>query len=707
MDARALISWRIPATQPFFPIGIRYIGYDDRAIIITYAAHTVSTFIFRNFSEDIRTDKAAHKNYLHKSFFPEHIKDIIVGKNESAILLQNGQIKYFDSAKNLMDAQHLSGVKSICSTTQNGFVLIKLGSNGSDFFLELHPDSFRDEASNIQSKMRRTFNISFDEIMGLQNTWHYSCFKIKELHFHPLVDNPFLQILLPDDIGDVNGCNEGNDSTILFLSIDNTFCSVHIDSIAKQPIVNPIVMCFTKIIDFWASKNLIFLLLESGTLEVLHAKYGESSTSKKSYYFGSNIQSYDYYEELFIFSNGSCVQYGLIEINHQTGEIDFNRKSIGLPGIVALTYLPAFQLTLMVSENCRFYSIWIQKKEKNIKQWTLIDDVQNHLLNVKYHLITLVSAYENLLEQQLQQQQALNVLKLKQSAIKTIQRNGNTGINYHFVAACSVTRNLPIQRHRNDSFTNIINVSNSLAYDQKMSFFVSIVICHTVMYANEFDANLWRLCCRWLNDKNEHVYANIELKKGQLSQPFPLTFIIHLQQKCLPNFILDISTVAIASKYDPNQSSVLISFPVRVEQPNYCDMMNISVSKFVEASSSNMDEENLICTVLALKSISLDEIFADKFDLDNGTQAKTLQCDERKAYTLYFLKQTLTAVLNPENGTLHLITKYVDLMQSFKKHLHGKIEKKLITQNNEQNVSVSMDALKAYCVSNIYLSNMF
>lgn len=691
MDARSLTSWRIPATQPFFPIGMRCIGYDDKAIIITYAAHTVNAFIFRNFSEDIKNDKPAHKTYLHKSFFPEHIKDIIVGTNESAILLENGRIKYFECAKKLLPVAYMSGIKSICSTTQNGFVLVKMESSGSDFFLEFHPDSFRD----VGSKMRQTFNISFDKIMELQNTWHQSVFKLKELH----VDHHLLRTLLPDNIEKVNSCNEGKG---LFLSIDNTFCLIHFNNDGNQPLVNPIVMCSTKIFDFWASKNLIVLLLECGTLELLYVSPSESTISKKNFYFGSNIPAYDYHEDLFIFSNGLNVEYGVIEINPRTGEINFNRKCICLPGIVCLAYLPQFHLTLMVSENCRFYSMRIQNDKQNVKQWAVIDDVQNHLLNVKYHLIELTDAYDNLFKQQLQQQQALNVLKLKQIDKNTIQSNSNTDINYHFVAACSVTRNLPI--NLNVINLNVINVSNSLACDRKISFFVSIVICHTVMYANEFDANLWRLCCRWLNDKNEHVYANIELKKRQLSQPFPLAFILNLQQKRLPSFILDISTV-VALKNDPNHSSsVQISFPVRVEQPDYCKMMNVTASKFVE-TSSDTDHGNLFCTALALKSISFDDIFADKLDLEKETKTNILQNDGPKAYTLHLLGETLTAVYIPGNGTLHLITKYVDLMHSFKKYLHGKVEQKLITQSSEQNVKVSVDALKAYCVSKIYYDN--
>lgn len=688
MDVQSLNSWRIKSPQPFYPIGIRCIGNDDkdRAVII-YAAHTVNTFIFRNFGEDIKNDKAAHKSYLHKSFFPDRIKNIVVGTNESAILLENGRIMCFTSAKKLMTLEYLSGVKSLCST-RNGFVIIKTSSDGMEFSVEFHPDAFQDNVADMQ---RRQINISFDKIPELQNTWHHSCFKIKELPFKP-IENPFLKAIFPEDIEPTSG----TDNLFYFLSIDNSFCSIHL--VDETHIVNPILMCTTKIVDFWAasSGDHILLLLENGTLDILYLKCDEFIISKKSLYFGNKIQAYEFFEGVIILSDGLNVEYGMIEFEKDTEEFRFNKKTISLPGIVALTYLPKFALILLVSENCRFYSISMQDKKKNMETgWFEIDEnVQNQLSNVKYELIELIDTHDNLLDQQNQQKHIFNVIKLKHNDINAIQ-NDNDEIKNRFIAACAVTQSSPIQQRPHDTRINTINISNSLAYDRKTSFFVTITICHTVRYANEFGTNLWSLCCRWLNDKHENVYANIKLDESQLSSTQPMMLIIHLQQKHLPCFHMDISTIVRGG--NQNQSSVYINFPVQIEQPDYCELMTVSIAQS-EQYLTEIGDKNLICTIPS--PIPLHEIFGDKLDLEERAEvASRLKSTGSKAYTIYLLGKLLTAIHNTDTKTLRLVTRDATLMNLFKKHVHRKVEMILIGQNRMQHVTVAPDTLKEYYVS--------
>ncbi|XP_055302793.1 uncharacterized protein LOC129568652 isoform X1 [Sitodiplosis mosellana] len=687
VNVHHLSSWKITSKQPFYPIDITCIGNDDKVrAVTTYAAHTVNTFIFRNFGEDMESNKPAHRSYLHKSFFPEHIIDIAVGTNESAILTNSGHIKYFTSSKNLMTVEYLSGVKSICAT-RNGFALIKTSFDGTEFFVDFHPGTFQDNEPD-----ERGYNISFEKIIELQNTWHQCRFKIKELQFIGPSVNQFLRTIIPNELGAVN---ENNDS-FLFLAIDNSFCSIHI--IDEKPVVNPIVMCTTKIVDFWSGKNSdnIILLLESGTLEILYLNSGETTISKWNFYFGSEIQSYHYHEGLFMFSNGLDIEYGLIEFKKEFDVFKLKRKSIALSGIVAMTYLVEFKKILCVSENCHFFLVSIRMEEKiRTSSWIEIDrNIQKQLSNVKYQLIELSDAFDNLVDEQKEKQRILHVVKLKRNDMEDIE-NDIGEIRYRFVAACTVTQNPSIQRHH-ESHLNMIYISNSLVYDRTTSFFVTITICYTVRYANEFNANLWSLCCRWLNDKHENVYVNVKLNESQLSQAVPLTLVIHLQQKQLPCFHVNISTAVRAG------NSVHLNFPVRVDQPDYCEMMNVSMSQ-VDQASIEKDGKSLVCSVLVPKSVPLDEIFAEKLNLESRTKAMTLKCGEQKMYTINLLKNTLTATYFPESETLRLVTKSADFMCSFKKHLHRKIETKL-SSLEYQDVMVSVEALKQYCSADNHLN---
>lgn len=572
MAVSRLKSWRIDSSQPFRPAGIRFIGDNtNNHAVITYAAHNVNTFIFRNFIDDIKNDKPPHKSYLHKPFFPERISDIIIGTNESVVLFDNGQIKSFTSTKTLMTVEYLSCIKSICAT-RNGFVLIKSSIDGAEFFVEFHPDPFHEQE-------RKKINISFEKVMELQNTWQQSQFKIKEL-------GVLRTAILLDICAMAGSCD-----SILFLSIDNNFCCLIVEE--ESYIVNILKTCTSRIVDFWSSSDgdYIMLFLESGAIEILYAN--SKNSDKISVHCGTNIQAHLHYGDMFFFSNNDYVECIMFE--KEIDEFKFNRQGFTLPGIVAITYLPELKLILCISENCSFYSISLQDKKK--QHWIEIDgDMQKQLANLKYELVELTDAYETVWDQQQQQKQIQNVIKLKQS-------DELAEINYRFVGYCSVMQTSPIQQPFSDD--SFIYISNSLIYEHSTSFFVCISISYTTKYANEFDANLWRLCCRWLNDKLEHVYANIGLKKGQLSAKSPLTLIIHLKQKHLPNFHIDLLAVSNGS------TCVQINFPVDVKQPNYCEMMNISNAVEMDLISNDMNGSSLISTISIPSSMSIDKILGE------------------------------------------------------------------------------------------------
>lgn len=576
MTVKNLQTWRIETTQPFYPVGITCIGNDanSRALIV-FAAHNVNTFIFRKFLDDIKHNRPAHKSHLHKSFFPDRIKDVLVGTNESAILFENGSIKRFTSTKTLKTVPYLSCVKTICAT-RNGFVLIKTSGDGSEFFVEFISDSF--EEDNEQS--RKKFNISFEKVVELQSTWNRSMFIIKELAVN---QNTIVKMAANADDAVVA---LGSIDCSLFLSIDNNFCYLVCN---EECIVNVLSISPAKIVNFWSSRdgNYILLFLQSGTIEILYLDSEQGGVNKECIYCGNGIRTYYFFDDKFFFSNGvyvECIMFGM-----QSGE-QFNRQCFSLPGIVALTFVPELQVVLCVSENCCFYSIAIKDKDLCVGEWFEINsDRQTQISNLKYDVIELSEAYAALLDKQQQQRQAHRAIKLNQCEERAEK-------NYHFVGYCSVTQRPPTPPP-DDSF---IYIPNSLVHDRASSFFVCISISYTTKYANEFDANFWRLYCIWLNDKHEYVYANIKLKRGHLFAQSPLTLIIHLNQKHLPNFHIDLSCVGSGS------SLVHINFPVKVKQPNYCDIMHISKPTQIDRALINTSD--IIYTVSALGSMSTAKI---------------------------------------------------------------------------------------------------
>lgn len=660
-----LTTWNIQPEQQFYPIGISSIGENTNLVITTYAAHTVNTFIFRNFTEHIRNDRPPHKCFLHKTLFPDRIKEIALGSKESAILLENGTVMYFKSPKKLVTVEYLSDVKSICSS-KNGFVSICTSPQGNQFFIEFHSDVF--QINESQLAQRKRFEIPLNSLTELQNTWNQSRVKIKELCF----DNgrKFLHKILSHDIDVIN---ENND-TCLFLSIDKSFCSIHV--LNDELCVNPIVKFNTEILDFWSFDNYILVLLENGCLEIIHSHGGESGVSKKSLYIGyEGVLAYHFHEGMFIYSNGACLEYGLIELfNDDT--LRFQRKSINLPGIAAAMYLPQFELILCVNENCQYYYVAMQTDmDKRKPGWIEIDDkMQKRLTSVRLKLIELADNYGSIVDEQTQQKRILNVIQMK-------RYDGiiDDEINCRFVAACSVmTQNLP---HYYDSSKNMIYVANSMAYDRETSFFVAITISNSVRYANEFDTKLWSLCCRWLNDKQENVYANIKLVKGQLSNTVPLKVIIHFQQSHLPSFQLELSSMLDFNNFN-NPSRHIFNFPVHVDQqPNYCDIVNPCVSTL-------NDRKCLVCTLSMPKSIPIVDLL-QKFEKKN----------QPHVYNAHLLGKFLTAVYCPEAQTLRLFSKNANVMHFFKIMLLQSIHENLSNQGYGYVVKIPNDSLKAYFVS--------
>lgn len=685
MPIKNIASWKIPNTQPFFPLGIHCIGVDNDKAILTYAHHTVNTQIFRNFNDALTNDNEPHKTYLHTSLYPDCIKDVIVGNTESIILLNDGRIMYFTSPKKLMTVKYLSGVKTICCC-QNGFALIKLSQNGSEFFIEIHPDAFQGQNAGVIG--RKTYNITFDKIPELESTWHQTRFKIKELHFNNAKENFFLKSIFPDDIliDDDNGCDR-----FLFVSMDKTFCSLHL--IGDDHLINPITQCNANILDFWPSNDgqQIFLLLDNGAMELFYLKVNSNEVTKQHFYFGAELSAFHFHENIFYFSTGLLIEYGCFKLNEKSEKFLFHRNSVELPGIVALTYLPDFQFLLGVSENRLFYRISTKPKQSTDAEWIEVNDqTQKKLRNVKYELNGLAEAYDNLLDRQRQHQQLLDIIKLKKTD-KTTINSGDDSVKYRFMAKCIVNRMPPIQRH-NDTFTNLINLENPLPYDRMKSFFVNITIT-AITYAKEFDNDLWYLRCRWLNDKCEDEYANIRLINGMLSKP--LTFIIHLQEQHLPKFDLNLFTMNDMGK----SAAIHIDFPVYVEQPDYCEMMDIDMAN-VKATEIRADDFSVIGTIYVPKIISLNDLISEKLVSDDANKKSTMKSN---VFVVYLLGMELTGVYYDDKEMLRLMSNSAELMHAFKQYICQRIENKLIVLGQTMNMRVITDVLKAYRVSSINL----
>lgn len=682
MSAKALSSWRIATTsQPFYPISIQCIGFEAEYAISIYTVHTVNTFIFRNFLDAIEMDKPPQKCYLHASLEPLSIQEVTVGANESIILMTNGQLKFFQTPKKLVTVEYLNSVKTICST-RDGFALIKSSANGAQFFVEMHPDKF--QATELEPSDTKMYDISFDG-SNCQNTWHRSQFKIKELHFPSPASNKFLARILRGEVE----LNEQSDDRFLFFSIDNNLFSLQLD--AAEHFVIPIVTCAANIVDFWASKNgnWLAVMLNSGAMMLICLDEDGCDIHHELVYFGSEMTAFAFSADLFIYSNDALIEWLDIELNEEQVKFEFRRDSAILPGIAALTILAEFSIALAISENCQCYAIklpaWEQRAaagkstSDEARKWLAVDrQMVKQLQKLKLNLIELTQAYDNLQSRQVRYQHMFDAIKLKRADDGSNSKTTTT--KARFVASCLATKTPPSLSACEES--QAINIVGSLAYDRNSSFFVQISMV-PVIYANEFNTSIWNLRCRWLNDMRENEYANAQLTTESLLQP--LKFIVHLRQRHLPEFELDVNAIV-----KIGQSDINLSFPVHLTQPNYCDLLQV----MPVPSLGPMNHHNeLVCTMRLPQGLALSDLFHGKSTTHSASR-KT----ENSAYEIRLLGKRLTLTRQADDAQIiELRCTDAGLMYFTKMYVHDIIRRKF-TRANEI-IQVTACALKEYSVS--------
>lgn len=691
MSVKVLKSWKIATTsQPFFPTIIECIGFEAEYAVSIYTAHTVNTFIFRHFIDAIENDKSPQKCYLHASLEPEAIQAVTVGANESSILMTNGQLKFFQTPKKLVTVEYLSSVKAICST-RDGFALIKSSSNGTNFFVEIHPDKF--QATQLEPSEAKTYDISFASSQ-CQSSWHRSQFKIKELHFPAPASHRFLARIFRDEIP----LNEHSDDRFLFFSIDNNLFSLQMD--AAEHFVIPIVTCAATIVDFWAASDgkWIGLLLNSNAMMLMCLDKDGCELHHELVYFGTEITSFALSNDLFIYSNEASVEWMGIELNEEQVKFEFCRNVINLPGIVALTILTEFSIVIAISENCQFYAITLKlssskecaSKFGETKKWLEVDsNIQRQLNRLKFDLYELTEAYDNLVGLQSIYQHMIDAIKLKRAddankMTTTMTKTSTT----RFVASCLATKQPPTLSACDES--QAINVVSTLAYDRNSSFFVQISLV-TVIYANEFNTNIWNLRCRWLNDMRENEYANVKLTTESLLQP--IKFIVHLRQQHLPEFHMDVNTIV-----KIGESVVYLSFPVHMTQPNYCELLQVmpAPARLTSLVRTPHHTSELVYAMKLPQGMALNELFPRR--TENGTSSKTNRM-ANSAYEICLLGKRLTLTQRADDAQIiELRCNDASLIYFTKLYVHDIIRRKL-TRNNQQIIRVTANALKEYNVS--------
>lgn len=681
MSVKALSSWKIATTsQPFYPMRIDCIGFEAEYAFYISTMHTVTTFIFRNFLDAIENDKSPQKCYLHATLEPQAIQEVTVAANESIILMKNGQLKFYQTPKKLVTVEYLSSVKAI-GCTKDGIALIRSSSNGMNFFVEIHPDRF--QATEMPGDIK-TYDISFDSC-NFQNSWHHSQFKIKELHFPLPAANKLLRRIFREEVP----LNESSDDRYLFFSIDNNLFSLQMDPV--EHFVIPIVTCGANIIDFWAAKNgnWIAMLLSSGTMMLICVSNDGYDIHQELVYFGSEITAFALTNDLFIYSNGALIEWMDIELNEQQAKFEFRRHPVSLPGIAAVAIVAEFSIAVAISENCQFYAIKLPSTEQRVaavktssndtKQWIPVDaNVIDQLQKLKFNLIELTDAYDNLLDRQLIYRHMLDAIRLKRADDSNVKSSTTT----RFVGSCLATKMPPALTACEES--QAINIVSSLAYDRNSSFFVQISMV-TVIYANEFNTSIWNLRCRWLNDMRENEYANVKLTTESLLQP--LKFIVHLRQQYLPEFKMEVNTMV-----KIGQSCVYLSFPVHLQPPNYCELLQVMPASPTNPPPPHNTE--LVCTMKLPRGITLNVLFHGK--LINQT-SKT-NTTENSSYEIRLLGRRLTIKHQTDDPQcIELRCADARLIYYSKIYVYDLVRQKLSRVNKI--IQVTANALKAYNVS--------
>lgn len=602
---QTLDNWKLNISN-FYPVGLKYHGDDKASMILTWSSNLLSTKKFRTFSNALANNLPPDKDQIRKISDP--ISEVIVNTLESAILTEKEEIMYFPTPKMLRKADYFGKVKSIC-TSRDQFVMLEVSDVGN-IQITFHPDSFPCQSK----KQMRSFDISFDKNF-CQATWETSQFKIVALRANP--ERPeFFNSLQKRSTGLQQYTV---DNEFIFFSINNALLTLVIEEDAYS--YHQVHTHSSNIRGIHPSKDLnsIYVLLESGIIDVIHSCEILGVIKTSSLYFMNNVlcPAYCICDDVLVYSDGYKIEICYIKYSNQTRNFKVDCKTIPLPGIVALTMVKTSKMVICVSENRIFYKISYDsgdlnddngdggKPQKMVPVDEFLSDTQQTTINIR----KLINSYDSAKQELSNQNRMFDALALTYNYKYHLD---NSPFRFPLCAKLKIHRTIP---DLNSSFTIYTSKSPTGSIDNN-GCFLHIQLQPHRFGTELFLSNVWSICVNCATTTQGTV-SKIYRMAGEVFDE-PLDILVPLESRnhiVPPRVTVDIRTVV-----KIGEDVVCLTFPVHTEPIDYSDMIRLSneiPTQTAIQNNTHPSNRSLIYHINVLKNISLAELLGidPKFQL--------------------------------------------------------------------------------------------
>ncbi len=574
-----LHSWKINISN-FYPIGLKHYGNDKTTIVIAWSSNLLLTKKFRSFTKAIEQNLQPDKDQVRQ--INDTISQIITNKLESAILTQNEKLMWFETHKVIKNVDYLGKVKSIC-TAKGSFIILQLNGAG-DIEIIVHPDSFPCPPHRL-----RTFDVSFDKNY-CQSTWNDAHFNIATLHANP--DRPQLFNALRKCSGE----RYTADDYFIFFSINNTLLSLVID--ADDYHYHQVHTHSSNVRGIHSSKdfNSIYVLLESGVIDVIYSCEILGVIKTSSLYFMYDVGAYDICDDMFVYSDGFQIILGHIEYSNGTRSYKTSQKVIPLPGIVAITTVKASKTVLCLSENRMFYKVSYTNDDiigpkSDPNMMIPVKEFLNEDQRTNMDIRELVDSYDRIKSELLTQNKMFDAL-----ALRCNYENGTSVLRYPLNAKVTIHRTIP------DLSANAIYPSTAVVVDRNGCFLHIQLQPHR--FGKIFSSNIWNLSihCTTTSQTLAKVFRLID---EDFAEPVDILIPLVIKNHLVPPQVhIDLSTsVKIGSDV------LCLSFPVHTNSIDYGEMIKLSnkISPHLSTGHQN-SKRQLMYSIMLPKTMSLNEI---------------------------------------------------------------------------------------------------
>lgn len=587
-----LDNWKLNVNN-FYPVGLKHYGNDKTALVMIWSSTLLCTKKFRSFSNAIQYNLAPDKDQVRQ--ISDTISQIITNTLETAILTESEKLMYFETHKTLRNVDYLGKVKAIC-TSKEAFVILQLTDEDSIQIL-LHPDSFP-----CTTKQLRIFDVSFDRSC-CQTTWNDANFKIAALQADPQ---------RPEFFNALRKCPSEQYSAgdfFIFFSINNTLLSLVID--ADDHRYHLVHTHASNVRGIHSSRDLnsIFVVLESGVIEVIYLCEILGVIKTSPLYFMHDVGAYDICDNIFVYSDGFQVIVGYIEYSSETRAYKTNQKTVPLPGIVAFTTVKASKTILCLSENRIFYKISYSNDEfvdvkPSSNTMIPLDDFLDTTRKTSNGIQDLVDSYDRLKTELNTQHKMFDALALRYN-----HKNEKSPLRFPLKAKLKIHRTIP------DLPATAIYPSTPMKLSKNVCFLQ--IELQPYRFGKIFAANIWCLTvhCQTSSKTLSQVYRLID---EDFAEPLNILIALEIEAHILPPQV----KIELCTCVTIGADEICISIPVHTDTIDYKDMIKIS-SKMphfpISTSHRNHNDNNqrtfqqrpLMFRINLPKSISLNAVLGD------------------------------------------------------------------------------------------------